>query len=264
MQLLPQVQEPRAALPDACVRACGAALPVQLHACRTCDQQGLVASACAWDTLGDPASLPPQLTPARRRLLPCSGAVGAAADLARGLRPWEDKGRDAPWVSFCLKMVALLRAANVTPIVSGCWVLPCAAASPWKYDAAGSHPTSLPPPARSTMQLVFDGGRLPAKAGTNQQRRARRQEAKERALRLLEEVRRCLCLTLYCCAHPGCLGLPCVHPDALVGVPHPSRADPVLRRAAAAQGRDAEAAQVFMQCVTVTAEMAQELIVRLR
>jgi hypothetical protein len=38
------------------------------------------------------------------------------------------------------------------------------------------------------MQLVFDGCRLPAKAATNQQRRQRRADAKERAQRLLAEA----------------------------------------------------------------------------
>jgi exonuclease-1 len=43
--------------------------------------------------------------------------------------------------------------------------------------------------ANVTPVLVFDGCRLPAKAATNQQRRERRQEAKEKARRLLQEGR---------------------------------------------------------------------------
>ncbi|KAL4443831.1 hypothetical protein ABPG75_011568 [Micractinium tetrahymenae] len=81
------------------------------------------------------------------------GAVGAARELATGKRPWEARGFDAPWVAFCLKMVAMLQAAGANPV------------------------------------LVFDGCRLPAKSATNAQRRQRREEARERALKLLREGR---------------------------------------------------------------------------
>ncbi|KAL4449460.1 hypothetical protein ABPG77_007104 [Micractinium sp. CCAP 211/92] len=81
------------------------------------------------------------------------GAVGAARELATGKRPWEARGFDAPWVTFCLKMVAMLQAAGATPV------------------------------------LVFDGCRLPAKAGTNAQRRQRREEARARGMELLQEGR---------------------------------------------------------------------------
>lgn len=47
----------------------------------------------------------------------CRGAVGCAGELAQGLSPWKERGYDAPYVNFCLKMVATLQAANVTPVV---------------------------------------------------------------------------------------------------------------------------------------------------
>ncbi|KAI3429575.1 hypothetical protein D9Q98_005662 [Chlorella vulgaris] len=108
------------------------------------------------------------------------GACGAAHVLASNDRPWEQRGFDAPYVEFCLKMCRLLTAANVTPV------------------------------------LVFDGCRLPAKAATNQQRRDRRAAAKERLRGLLQE------------------------------------------------GRQQEAYQLMVQCVDVTADMAQEVMVRCR
>lgn len=45
--------------------------------------------------------------------------MGAAADLVRGARPWEQRGYDAPWVSFCLKLCNVLQASGVTPVVRG-------------------------------------------------------------------------------------------------------------------------------------------------
>lgn len=80
------------------------------------------------------------------------GAISAAAELAAGTRPWEARGWDAPYVTFCLKLIATLQGAGVTPV------------------------------------LVFDGRRLPAKAATNAGRRQRRQEARQRAERLMQEV----------------------------------------------------------------------------
>lgn len=53
--------------------------------------------------------------------------------------------------------------------------------------AAHSSPNTACLPAPS-LQLVFDGRRLPAKEATNAARRARREEAKARALRLQKEV----------------------------------------------------------------------------
>ena len=95
--------------------------------------------------------------------------MGAARDLALGSRPWEQRGYDAPWVEFCLKMTQVLRSAGATPV------------------------------------LVFDGCRLPAKAATNQQRRARRADARDRAQKMLQEVRQPLLLplpTLHCHCTP--------------------------------------------------------------
>lgn len=69
-----------------------------------------------------------------------------------GTRSWEARGWDAPWVTFCIKLIAVLQGAGVTPV------------------------------------LVFDGRRLPAKAATNAGRRQRRQEARQRAERLMQEV----------------------------------------------------------------------------
>ncbi len=80
------------------------------------------------------------------------GAISAAAELVAGTRPWEERGWDAPWVTFCLKLIGVLQGAGVTPV------------------------------------LVFDGRRLPAKADTNAGRRQRRQDARERAQRLMQEA----------------------------------------------------------------------------
>jgi hypothetical protein len=98
------------------------------------------------------------------------GAVGAARDLALGQQPWVERGYDAPWVEFILKMCRVLEAANVTPVVIG-----PALTLHLLLKSRPAIPTSprIPPPPLS--QLVFDGCRLPAKAATNQQRRERRQ-----------------------------------------------------------------------------------------
>jgi 5'-3' exonuclease len=178
--------------------------------------------------------------------------VGAARDLALGSRPWELRGYDPPWVEFCLKMTQVLRSAGATPV------------------------------------LVFDGCRLPAKAGTNQQRRARRTEARERAQKMLQEVRRlpaaefdpqalqyyswhCIteCSAAYLCNVPPVV-------DARVRLLY-SCSVPLKHTFLSSlsillamfgcvvlQGRAAEADKVFMQCIDVTADMAQELMVRLR
>lgn len=77
------------------------------------------------------------------------GACGCAAELAAGEAPWAARGFPPPYVDFCLRMVSMLRAAGVVPVV------------------------------------VLDGGSLPAKAATNAERRARRREAAERGAALL-------------------------------------------------------------------------------
>lgn len=171
--------------------------------------------------------------------------MGAARDLALGSRPWEQRGYDPPWVEFCLKMTYVLRSAGATPV------------------------------------LVFDGCRLPAKAATNQQRRARRTEARDRAQNMLQEVCQppaaaavantamampgaAFCEQRWCSAASLCevplvrllpmLAWGCCIP----GTHPPATHTPVV------QGRAAEADKVFMQCIDVTADMAQELMVRLR
>ena len=49
------------------------------------------------------------------------GAVACAADLAQGNRWWIERGVHAPYVDFCLKMLDMLRANGVKPVVSpGC------------------------------------------------------------------------------------------------------------------------------------------------
>lgn len=81
------------------------------------------------------------------------GAVGCAAALAIGAAPWAERGALPPYVEFLLKMVRLLAGAGAVPVV------------------------------------VFDGGRLPAKAGTNAERRRRRAVARERGRALLQQGR---------------------------------------------------------------------------
>lgn len=133
-------------------------------------------------------------TRCRRRPPLCRhrGAVSAAADLAAGMRPWEARGCDAPWVSFCLKMVRVVLAAGATPVVrwgagaAGQPLFPVLDACHACDRLSGSQ--RCPPP--SYLQLVFDGRRLPAKEATNAARRARREEAKARALQLQNDVSR--------------------------------------------------------------------------
>lgn len=127
-------------------------------------------------------------------------------------------------------------------------------------------------------QLVFDGCRLPAKAGTNAQRRQRREEARARGMELLQEVSghaaaapwlpaaleqqlqrghtnprlRCWHTLAVAPIGPpssGCQGWSCCH----LATPPPCP-----------QGREAEAGAAFAQGIHVTPEMAHELIVQLR
>ncbi|KAK9812892.1 hypothetical protein WJX72_005315 [[Myrmecia] bisecta] len=108
------------------------------------------------------------------------GACGCATELATGHRWWEERNMPPPYVEFCLRMLAMLKSNGVVPVV------------------------------------VFDGGSLPAKAGTQDARRARKREVLAKAHALL------------------------------------------------AEGNKQAADSLFCQTVDVTADMAHELVLRLR
>lgn len=145
-----------------------------------------------------PPPLPSPLT--ARRLPWCRGAVGAARELALGTRPWEQRGRDPPYVAFCLKLTAMLAAHGAIPVVGAAhegWSARCRHADARGCRAAPLHPISASAHVllllsttllAAALQLVFDGCRLPAKAGTNAARRQRRGEARRKAQALLAEV----------------------------------------------------------------------------
>jgi exonuclease 1 len=79
------------------------------------------------------------------------GAVASAWHIQHNEQPWKERNLPPPWVDFSLKLIRLLRANGVEPV------------------------------------LVFDGKRNPAKAATNAERRRKKENARIEANAMMQK-----------------------------------------------------------------------------